>query len=174
MTEFIKSTLNYRLDDFTTLPFEELDKWEVGKAVIKGAVNHWEPLGFLDGITNERKKQILAVAYDNITHDLLSENERVIKIAKRYDFNCTDENNSFFDFNVMIYAVLRRVICGAVGQSDGAKKFSYKKFLDYLEDYSFLAINFDDFERDIDAEAEFCAILASRIEDRFDNEKNED
>lgn len=45
MTEFIKSTLDYKLDDFTTLPFEELDKWEVGKAVIKGAVNHWEGTG---------------------------------------------------------------------------------------------------------------------------------
>lgn len=174
MTEFIKSTLNYKLDDFTTLPFEELDKWEVGKAVIKGAVNHWEPLGFLDGITNERKKQILAVAYDNITHDLLSENERVIKIAKRYDFNCTDENNNYFDFNVVVYPILRRVICGVVGQSDGAKNFSYKKFLDYLEEYSFLAINYDNFEREIDVEAEFCALLSLIFEERFDNEKNED
>lgn len=173
MAEFI-NTLNYRLDDFTTLPFEELDKWEVGKAVIKGAVNHWEPLGFLDGITNERKKQILAVAYDNITHDLLFENERVIKIAKRYDFNCTDENNDYFDFSVVVYPILRRVICGVVGKSDGAKNFSYKKFLDYLEEYSFLAINYDNFEREIDAEAEFCTLLSLIFEERFDNEKNED
>jgi hypothetical protein len=170
---------HYKLEEFTTLPYEDLTKWAVGEAVIKAAVNHWEPLGFLDGITNQTKKEMLAVAYDNMAHDLLSENERVTKLEKRYNFNCApDEENDkelfTFEFNAVIFPILRRVICGAVGKTDGATGFSYKKFLDYLEDLSFLAINYDGYDKEMDVEAEFAAIISLLIEERFDNENRED
>jgi hypothetical protein len=176
----VLNEIEYKLDEFTTLPYEDLSKWAVGEAVIKAAVNHWEPLGFLCGITNETKKEMLAVAYDNMAHDLLAENERVIKLEKKYNFNCSPEDEDYergcleatFDFSVVVFPILRRVICGVVGKTDGAKKFSYKKFLDYLEDYSFLAINYDGYNKEMDVEAEFCAMLSLVIEERFDNEKN--
>lgn len=160
-------------ENFTSLSYEQLSNWEVGKAVIKEAVNHWEYSGFLYGIENQTKKEMLAVAFDNFTHDALLENERIIKIAKKYDFNCAPDNDKYsFNFYYIIYIILRRVVCGVVGQSDGVKNFSYKKFLDYLEDYSFLAINYDGYDKELDLEAEFCSILSSIIEERFDNEKN--
>jgi hypothetical protein len=172
----------YKVENLTTLSYEELSQWAVGEAVIKAAVNRWSALGFLDGITNKNKRDILAVAYDNIAYDLLTENERVIKIEKRYNFNCSPDGEDFergslaatFDFCVVVFPLLRRVVCGAVGKTDGATKFSYKKFLDYLEDFSFLAINYDGYNREMDVEAEFVAILALLIEERFDNEKNID
>jgi len=178
----VLNDIEYKLDEFTTLPYEDLSKWAVGEAVIKAAVNHWEPLGFLDGITNETKKEMLAVAFDNIAHDLLSENERVLNIDKKYNFNCSPDDKDYergcleapFDFSVVVFPILRRVICGVVGKTDGAKRFSYKKFLDYLEDYSFLAINYDGYNKEMDVEAEFCAMLSLIIEERFDNEKNID
>ena len=181
----MKSVINEiecNINDFTTLPYEDLSQWEVGKAVIKAAVNRWSPLGFLDGITNETKKEMLAVAFDNMAHDLLAENERVINIEKKYNFNCSPDDEDYergcleasFDFSVVVFPILRRVICGVVGKTDGAKNFSYKKFLDYLEDYSFLAINYDGYNKDFDVEAEFCAMLSLIIEERFDNEKNFD
>jgi len=174
--------IEYKLEDFTTLPYEDLSQWAVGEAVIKGAVNRWTPLGFLDGITNDTKKEMLAVAFDNMAHDLLAENERVINLEKRYNFNCSPDEEDYkngcieapFEFSVVVFPILRRVICGVVGKSDGAKSFSYKKFLDYLEDLSFLAINYDGYDKDVDIEAEFCAIVSLLIEERFDNEKNID
>ena len=180
--KYITDLMEYKLSDFTTLPYEDLSQWAVGEAVIKGAVNRWTPLGFLDGITNETKKEMLAVAFDNMAHDLLAENERVINIENKYNFNCSPDDADYergcfdapFDFSVVIFPILRRVICGVVGKTDGAKRFSYKKFLDYLEDYSFLAINYDGYNKEMDVEAEFCAMLSLIIEERFDNEKNID
>lgn len=185
MRNVINELSEYKISDFTTLSYEELSSWAVGEAVIKGAVNHWEPLGFLDGITNNTKKEILSVAFDNMAHDLLFENERVIKLEKRYNFNCNPDgedsedlnkgsSKETFDFSVLVFPLLRRVVCGAVGKTDGATNFNYKKFLDYLEDFSFLAINYEGYDREMDTEAEFCAILAILIEERFDNEKNID
>ena len=170
------------LSSLTTIPYEQLSQWAVGEAVIKEAVKHWEPLGFLCGIKDNTKKEMLAVTYDNIAYDLLTENERVIKIEKRYNFNCSPDGEDFergnlaatFDFCVVVFPLLRRVVCGAVGKTDGATKFSYKKFLDYLEDFSFLAINYDGYNKECDIEAEFCAALSLLIEERFDNEKNVD
>jgi hypothetical protein len=178
MTEFLIDLHQeeYKVENLTTLSYEELSQWAVGEAVIKAAVNRWQPLGFLDGIANKNKRDILAVAYDNIAHDLLTENKRVVDIKNRYDFNCNPDDEKEYDFNfdVIVFPLLRRVVCGAVGKTDGATKFNYKKFLDYLEDFSFLAINYDGYNREMDVEAEFVAILALLIEERFDNEKNID
>ena len=119
----MEAIFDIQYENLTTIPYEDLSKWEVGKAVIKDAVNRWEPYGFLCGITNETKKEMLAVTYYNIAHDIIFENERVIKIMKRYNFNCApDENdtkNHPLDFETSVFPVLRRVICGVVGKSDG-------------------------------------------------------
>jgi hypothetical protein len=182
MRQVLNEFSEYKLSDFTTLPYDVLSNWAVGKAVIKGAINHWEPLGFLDGITNNTKKEILAVAFDNMAHDLLSEYDRVVKLEKRYNFNCSPDEEDYergsleapFDFSVVVFPILRRVICGVVGKSDGATNFSYEKFLDYMEDLSFLAINYDGYDKECDIEAEFCYIISLLIKERFDNEKNID
>lgn len=125
---------------FTTIPYEELSQWYVGEAIIKDAVKFWESLGFLDGITNNTHKDILAVAYDNLTNDFLSENERLLTIEKKYNFNCRpDKDDNYngvigFEFNVVVFPILRRVICGVAGaDNDGiGALFTYGKFLDYL------------------------------------------
>lgn len=162
------------LSSLTTIPYEQLSQWAVGEAVIKEAVKHWEPLGFLYGIKDNIKKEMVAVTYDNIAHDLIFENERVLKLEKRYNFNCAPEEEKAFEFSfeTVIFPIIRRVICGTAGNEGGTNNFKYSKFLDYLEDFSFLAINYDNFNRDFDVEAEFCAILSLLIEKRFDNEKN--
>jgi len=136
----------YKIENLTTLSYEELSQWAVGEAVIKAAVNRWSALGFLDGITDKNKRDILAVAYDNIAYDLLTENKRVVGIKNRYDFNCNpgDEKEHEFSFDVIVFPLLRRLICGVtIGKTDYTTNrfhkpitnFNYKKFLDYLEDF---------------------------------------
>lgn len=152
---------------FTSLRYEDLSQWEVGAAVIEDAVNRWEPLGFLALIEDDEKKKQIAVAFDNMALDLAAENERVVKLGKRYNFNCAqeDENERGVEFGVIVFPVIRRVICQI-------ENFNYDKFLNYLEKYSFLAINYDGYNYDCDIEAEFCALLAKAIEDSFNREKN--
>ena len=164
------------LSSLTTIPYEQLSQWAVGEAVIKEAVKHWESLGFLCCIKDNTKKEMLAVTYDNIAHDLIFEDKRVLELEKRYNFNCAPEEGKAFEFSfdTAIFPIIRRVICGTVGNEGGTNKFKYSKFLDYLEDFSFLAINYDNFNSDVDVEAEFCEILSLLIEKRFDKEKNID
>jgi hypothetical protein len=104
-----------------------------------------------------------------MAHDLLDENEKVIKIKKRYDFNCNDDNETkvSLPFNVIVFPLLRSVVCKV-------DNFNYDVFLTYLEKYSFLAINYDgyDFIGECDIEAEFCALLSLIIEYQFNNKKN--
>jgi len=159
----------------TSLRYEQLKEWEVGQAVIKDAVDRWTPLGFLDGIEDETKKEVLAVAFDNMANDLLKENEKVVKIEKRYNFNCAPDDESkqgSFEFDVVVFPIIRRIICGVNGtRFDGiGELFSYDKFLEYLDDLSFLAINYDGYEKECDFEAEFAAIISHLIEERFYNE----
>jgi len=151
---------------FTAIRYEDLSNWEVGKAVIEEAVNRWEPLCFLDGIKDEKKKEQIAVAYDNMAHDFVFENERVVNLNKRYNFNCTldDEGEKMVNFDVIVFPIIRRVIC----KTDN---FTYDKFLEYLEKLSFLAINYDGYDFECDIEAEFCALLSLAIEDLFNNSK---
>jgi len=169
MTEFLKEYVLDNIENVTSLRYEDLSKWNVGEAVIKEAVNRWENMGFLNGIIEEEKKEIIAVAFDNISHDLLTENERVIKIKKKYEFNCMpdDETKIGVNFDVIVFPILRRVICKV-------DNFSYDEFLTYLEKFSFLAINYDgyDFMGKCDIEAEFCALLSLIIENYFNNKKN--
>lgn len=153
----------------TSLRYEDLSEWKVGEAMIKEAVKRWEQIGFLESLEDENKKEILAVAFDNMAHDLLVENEKVIKIKKRYDFNCNEGNNAkvSLPFDVIVFPLLRSVVCKV-------DNFNYNEFLTYLEKYSFLAINYDgyDFIGECDIEAEFCALLSLIIEYQFNNKKN--
>lgn len=169
MTEFLKE---YVLDDIknvTSLRYEDLSKWNVGEAVIKEAINRWERVGFLNDIKDVVKKEIIAVAFDNMSHDLLTENERVINLKKRYEFNCMpdDETKIGVNFDVIVFPILRRVICKV-------DNFNYDEFLTCLEKFSFLAINYDgcDFMGKCDIEEEFCTLLSLIIENYFNNKKN--
>ena len=152
----------------TSLRYEDLSEWKVGEAMIKEAVKRWEQIGFLEALEDENKKEILAVAFDNMAHDLLVENEKVIKIKKRYDFNCNEDNDAkvSLPFDVIVFPLLRSVVCKV-------DNFNYDEFLKYLGKYSFLAINYDgyDFIGECDIEAEFCALLSLIIEYQF-NKKN--
>ena len=172
----MKEILNEIVEKYVPggIRYEDLSKWAVGEAVIKGAVNEWETLGFLNGITNQKKKEMVAIAFDNMAHDLLTENERVVKIANRYNFNCapdTEDGEYSFDFATAIFPIIRRVIVGVIGQDEGISNFNYDKFLDYLEDFSFLAINYDGYDKECDIEAEFCAIISRIIHESFKREK---
>lgn len=154
--------------------YEDLSKWAVGEAVIKGSVNLWGTLEFLNGITNQKKKEMVAIAFDNMAHDLFTENERVVKIANRYNFNCAPDDNDSehnFSFETIIFPIIRRIIAGVIGGKEGVSNFNYDKFLDYLEDLSFLAINYDGYYKECDIEAEFCEIISDLIIERFKNEK---
>jgi len=151
----------------TSLRYEELSQWEVGRAVINEAINRWEQLGFLALIDDDIVKEKMAVAFDNMALDLLYENERVVKIQKRYNFNCAPDNgcDMICSFDVIVFPILRRVI-------SKVDNFNYDKFLDYLEKLSFLAINYDGYEiEECDIEAEFCALLSTAIVEMFKNEK---
>ena len=169
----------YKVENLTTIPYEDLSKWCVGEAVIKSAVNRWESLGFFAGIENQVKKEALSVAFDNMAYDLLHETKRVVDIEKKYNYNCVPDGENAergsikatFDFCVVVFPILRRVICGVVGEDTGVNNFNYEKFLTYLEELSFLAINYDGFEHDIDVEAEFVAILSDAIIKRFNKNK---
>lgn len=153
--------------------YEDLSNWAVGEAVIKGSINMWDTLGFLSGITNQKKKEQVAVAFDNMAHDLIYEDERVSKIANRYNFNCApdeDDTEHSFSFDVVIFPIIRRVIAGVIGGESGVNNFKYDKFLEYLEDLSFLAINYDGYDKDFDVEAEFAGIISHLIVERFKKE----
>ena len=113
-----------------------------------------------------------------MAYDLIFENERIIKLAKRYNFNCkpdstdSEENNLSFDFSVAVFPILRRVICGSI-YKNGTDNFNYDKFVDYLEKYSFLAINYDGYEKNenVDIEAEFAVIISTIFIELFDKNK---
>lgn len=152
--------------NFTTLRYEVLSQLKAGKAVIRDAVNHWEPLGFLDGIKDETKKEQIAVAYDNMANDLLFENERVVKIDNRINYNCRqdDKDKQGVEFDVIVFPMIRRIVCKI-------DNFNYDDFLGYLEKFSFLAINYDGYDFKCDIEAEFCALLSLIIEEMFKNSK---
>ena len=164
MKEFIKE---YVPTYCTTLRYEDLSNLEAGKAVIKDAVSNWERFGFLNGIDDEVKKEQVAVAFDNMAHDIIFENERIIKLNDRYNFNFAqdDEKKHSPKFDVIIFPLIRRVICKI-------DNFTYDKFVEYLEKLSFLAINYDGYEFDTDIEAEICAFLSCAIEEMFNNLKN--
>lgn len=168
----------------TRLPYKELRQWEVGKAVIENAVDEWESLGFFDGIEDKDKVRELAIAFDNVTHDFLAEDERLNYIKAIYEMNWDvefhnrffSENDEFefsgFDFTVVVYPLLRRIICGVCGTDDkGIDNFDYDKFLDYLEELSFLAVDFTGCDDDFDAEAEFCEIIDMAIRNKFKKEQ---
>ena len=158
MREFLKEYCR----DFhgTKLKYDVLKNMLVGKAVIKEAVNRWEKLGFLDGIKDEDKIEQVAVAFDNIATDLVNEYERVSKIEDRYNFNSSYKA----EFNVIVFPMLRRIICKV-------DNFDYDKFLEFLEQLSFIAINYEGYDFDCDVEAEFCAMVSLWIEERFNNLK---
>ena len=158
MREFLKEYCS----DFhgTKLKYDVLKNMLVGKAVIKEAVNRWEKLGFLDGIKDEDKIEQVAVAFDNIATDLVNEYERVSKIEDRYNFNSSYKA----EFNVIVFPMLRRIICKV-------DNFDYDKFLEFLEQLSFIAINYEGYDFDCDVEAEFCAMVSLLIEERFNNLK---
>jgi hypothetical protein len=158
MREFLKEYCS----DFhgTKLKYDVLKNMLVGKAVIKEAVNRWEKLGFLDGIKDEDKIEQVAVAFDNIATDLVNEYERVSKIEDRYNFNSSYKA----EFNVIVFPMLRRIICKV-------DNFDYDKFLEFLEQLSFIAINYEGYDFDCDVEAEFCAMVSLWIEERFNNLK---
>jgi hypothetical protein len=158
MREFLKEYCS----DFqgTRLKYDVLKNMLVGKAVIKEAVNRWEKLGFLDGIKDEDKIEQVAVAFDNIATDLVNEYERVSKIEDRYNFNSSYKA----EFNVIVFPMLRRIICKV-------DNFDYDKFLEFLEQLSFIAINYEGYDFDCDVEAEFCAMVSLWIEERFNNLK---
>ena len=164
MKEFIEKMIPTFV---TTLRYEVLSNIEAGKAVIKDAVSNWEQFGFLDGINDEVKKEQIAVAFDNMAHDIIFENERIIKLNDRYNFNFAqdDEKKHSPKFDVIIFPLIRRVICKI-------DNFTYDKFVEYLEKLSFLAINYDGYEFDTDIEAEICAFLSCAIEEMFNNLKN--
>lgn len=164
MVEVIDKLMDVK--KLNSLKYEQLSEWEVGKAVLKDIVNRWEQIGFLDGIEDEKKKEMIAVAFDNMAYDLVTENERVIKIEKRYDFNCApyDETDNFAQFNVIVFPIIRRVIM----KTDN---FTYDKFLRALEKLSFLAINYDGYEYNCDFEAEYCSVISGAIEEMLNNEK---
>ena len=150
----------------------------VGKAVIKDALTHWEQFDFLNEIKDENKKEQTAVAFDNITHDLLTENSRVVEIRNRYNFNCyppegLENKYPMFNFETIVYPLIRRIICGNMNGKTGTDNFDYDKFIELLEKYSFLAVNFDFIDEEnkdkFDVEVEFVCILAGIIEDIFNN-----
>ena len=162
----------------TSLKYNVLKNMMVGKAVIKDALAHWEQFGFLDKINDEVKKEQTAVAFDNITHDLLTENSRVVEIRNRYNFNCYPPEGfvnkyPMFNFETIVYPLIRRIICGNMNGKTGTDNFDYDKFIELLEKYSFLAVNFDFIDEEdkdkFDVEAEFVCILAGIIEDIFNN-----
>ena len=167
----------------TRLPYKELAQWEVGKAVIENAVNTWESLGFFDGIEDEEKVCELAIAFDNITHDFLAEDERLNYIKTIYEINWNEDvmlgNNElefgWFDFTVVVYPLLRRIICGVKSingtDEESIDNFDYDKFLDYLEELSFLAVDFTGCDDDFDAEATFCDIIGLAITNKFKREE---
>lgn len=166
---------------FTTLSYNELKNWVVGEAVIKEAISHWEPLGFLDGL-NSNKKEELAIAFDNVAHDIIYEADDITRLIKRYNFNCylpdnfsekVEDEVTVFDLTNSIFPVLRRVICGASNtDSNGIDNFDYKKFVEYLDELSFLAINYDEYPfKNVDIEAEFIAVLSNAIISLFKNLK---
>lgn len=167
MRELI-SELNVNGFKFTTLRYEDLSNWAVGEAVIKEAIHHWEPLGFLQGIDDEVKKRQISVAYDNMAHDLLFENDRVVKLDNRYNYNCRQDDKDKYspEFTAMVFPIIRRVITKI-------DNFNYDKFLDALEKFSFVAINYDEYDfEECDVEAEFCAMLSLLIIELFKNTKN--
>ena len=102
----------------------------------------------------------MAVAFDNIATDLVNEYERVSKIEDRYNFNSSYKA----EFNVIVFPMLRRIICKV-------DNFDYDKFLEFLEQLSFIAINYEGYDFDCDVEAEFCAMVSLWIEERFNNLK---
>jgi hypothetical protein len=156
------------LDDekkpFTSLKYEVLKDMKVGEAVIKEAVNHWERFGFLNDIKDERKKEQVSVAFDNIAYDILKNNERILKLKEKYDF---------LDFEMMVFPLIRRIICG--NKFCGClytDKFTYDKFLDLLEKYTFLTVRQSELfnNKKYDMEAEFICILANIIAEIFNLE----
>ncbi len=159
MTHLLKHLKDKKIF-FTSLRYEVLKDLAVGKAAIKDAVSHWEPLGFLDYIEDESKKEQVSVAFDNITHDILEENERILKIKEKYDF---------FEFDMIVFPLIRRIICGNKFSKLYTDNFTYDKFLDLLEKYTFLTIRPSEFfdSEKYDMEAEFVCILANTIIENF-------
>lgn len=161
----MKELLNNEKYTNTSIRYEEISQWEVGKAVIDNAVNHWDEFGFLDGVDDDEKRKELAIAFDNVTNDLLDNDDRFADIVDKYEENCP-----FIPFDVAVYAMLRRVICGN-DFDNGIDNFQYDKFLHYLERLSFLAINDEGYEYETDIEAEYIAIISKLIIELFKNNK---
>lgn len=152
---------------FTSIRYKDLKNMKVGEAIIEQALNIWGSIGFLDDIEDEEKKKELAIAFNNITHDLLYGDDKVSTIKHRYNYNCGFPS---FDFEVIVYPLLRRLIVGNKVRA-GIDNFDYDKFIEYLEKYSFLSVNYDvideKFKGEYDIEAEMTCILAGIIEDIF-------
>ena len=159
---------NINVEDLTALPYEELSQWEVGKAVIDTAVNRWEDLDFLEGVEDNKKKEELAVAFDNMAHDILEEDGFVMGIAEKYNFNCfnPEETDESLEFDVMVFPLIRMLVLEL-------DNFNYNKFVDYLDDFSFLSINYENAYDNIDVQAYFVAALGDLIIRSFNNKKEE-
>lgn len=138
--------------DFTPVDYDTLNSTFVGDAVISAAYERWSELGFIEDLDDEDAER-LAVAYDNLSYDFLTDNEDIEEISD----NLEDKVKPEVILYVTAKAVLKRV-----------DNFDYKKFIKYLKVASTIWIDEDKVD---DYEVEYCNIMADFIVRKFNEEE---
>lgn len=154
--DFCFDQFDFETKDFTSVDYDTLNSLYAGDAVISAAYERWSEMGFLDGLNDEDSER-LAVAYDNLTYDFLTDNEDLQEIVDKLEDKVLAE--------VVLYVIARIVI-------NEVDNFNYKKLIEYMKTAA--TIEFDDDEvEDLygDSEAEYCALMADFVIRKFKKEE---
>jgi len=165
MKEFIKSTSeNINLDKSILVHnYKDFKKTEKGQKMIEKYLDRWSRFGFIEGLEGEVRERC-AVAMEQLAVYLLTEN---------------DNNENFdSDFETIGFPMIRRVICGSVGNQEKLNDldlFNFEKFIKYCKELDITKlindVNALPHLYPIDVEAEACFLACEMLIKRFNGDE---
>lgn len=165
MVEFLKSGIGGYLDlnkSILVHNYKDFKKTEKGQEMIDKYLDRWSKIGFLEGLDEEIRERC-AVAMEQLAIYLMCE---------------ATENNLTGPFDHIGFPMIRRVVCGSVGNHvklNDLDLFNFEKFIKYSKELDVVKmvndinnlVNWTPF----DAEAEACAMGCEMIINRFNGDE---
>lgn len=141
--------------------YKDFKKTEKGQKMIEKYLKRWGNLGFIEGLDGEVRERC-AVAMEQLAIYLICE---------------ATENNLTGPFETICFPMIRRVVCGSVGNQEKLNDldlFDFEKFIKYCKELDTVKL-IDEISNiphlnQIDLEAEACAIACEMIIRKFNGD----
>lgn len=141
--------------------YKDFKKTEKGQKMIEKYLERWGNLGFIEGLDGEVRERC-AVAMEQLAIYLICE---------------ATENNLTGPFETIGFPMIRRVVCGSVGNQEKLNDldlFDFEKFIKYCKELDTVKL-IDEISNiphlnQIDLEAEACAIACEMMIRKFNGD----